>query len=90
MYPFFDKFVQPTAGATGNVSTKRGIELLSGIVKNVIPENVEEPVQNGLVYVYWVFWMTLLPVYFLVGIQGICITQKNIMNGVQAPASTVT
>jgi len=84
MYPFFDKTVQPTAessAASGDVSTKRGIEFLSGIVKNVIPDYVDETVKNGLVHVYWLFWMTLLPTYFLVGVQGICDLEKKIMEG---------
>ena len=83
-YPFFNKFVQPTAessAASGDVSSKRGIEFLSGIVKNVIPDYVEEPVKNGLVFVYWIFWMTLLPTYFLVGVQGICDLEKKVMEG---------
>jgi hypothetical protein len=93
MFPFFQKFVQPTAQSvalTGDVSALRGIEFLSGIVKNVIPEYVEEPVQNGLVYVYWMFWMTLLPVYFLVGVQGICTIQKESMAEVATPTNTTS
>lgn len=74
-YPFFDKFVQPTAEsahATGDVSGKRGVEFLSGIVKGALPETMLETAKTGYVYVYWMFFMTLLPFYWLVGIQGIC------------------
>jgi hypothetical protein len=74
-YPFFDKFVKPTADtahATGDVSGKRGIEFLSGIVKAALPETMLETAKTGYVYVYWMFFMTLLPFYWLIGIQGIC------------------
>jgi hypothetical protein len=74
-YPFFDKFVKPTAEtahATGDVSGKRGIEFLSGIVKAALPETMLETAKTGYVYVYWMFFMTLLPFYWLIGIQGIC------------------
>jgi hypothetical protein len=74
-YPFFDKFVKPTAEtahATGDVSVKRGLEFLSGIVKGALPETMLETAKTGYVYVYWMFFMTLLPFYWLIGIQGIC------------------
>jgi hypothetical protein len=80
--PFFEKFTKPTSDATapsGDISTKRGVEILSGIVKAILPEQMDEPVKEGFVYVYWVFWMTLLPFYFLIGMQGICTSQKKEM-----------
>jgi hypothetical protein len=40
---------------------------------------MDEPVKEGFVYVHWVFWMTLLPFYFLIGMQGICTSQKKEM-----------
>jgi len=48
------------------------IQFFSGIVKTVIPMYLSEPVKNGMVYMYWVFWMTLLPLYFVLSIQGMC------------------
>ena len=48
------------------------IQLLSGIVKAVIPVYVSESVKEGIVYLYWSFWMTLLPLYFAIGVQSLC------------------
>jgi len=48
------------------------IQFLSGIVKAVIPMYLSEQVKNGMVYMYWNFWMTLLPLYFVLSIQGLC------------------
>lgn len=48
------------------------IQFLTGIVKAIIPAYVSEPVKNGFVYLYWTFWMTLLPLYFLLSVQGLC------------------
>ena len=48
------------------------IQFLSGIVKAVLPVYFEEVHKTSLVYFYWMFWMTLLPIYLTLGIQGIC------------------
>jgi hypothetical protein len=48
------------------------IQILSGIVKAVIPVYASENVKSGFVYLYWIFWMTLLPFYFVLGLQGLC------------------
>lgn len=48
------------------------IQILSGIVKAVIPVYVSENVKSGFIYLYWIFWMTLLPLYFVLGLQGLC------------------
>lgn len=48
------------------------IQILSGIVKAIIPVYVSENVKGGFVYLYWMFWMTLLPLYFVMGLQGLC------------------
>jgi len=48
------------------------IQILSSIVKAVVPVYFSDPVKNGFVYLYWMFWMTLLPLYFVLSIQGIC------------------
>ena len=48
------------------------IQFFSNIVKAVIPSYVQDSTKQGFVYSYWVFWMTLLPYYFTVSIQGFC------------------
>ena len=48
------------------------IQIFSNIVKAVVPVYFSDPVKNGFVYLYWMFWMTLLPLYFVLSIQGIC------------------
>lgn len=48
------------------------IQILSGIVKAIIPVYASENVKTGFVYLYWIFWMTLLPFYFVLGLQGLC------------------
>lgn len=48
------------------------IQILSGIVKAVIPVYASENVKSGFVYLYWIFWMTLLPLYFVMGMQSLC------------------
>jgi len=48
------------------------IQFFSSIVKAVIPIYVEDSMKNGFVYFYWIFWMTILPMFFLLSIQGLC------------------
>jgi hypothetical protein len=48
------------------------IQFFSSIVKAVVPMYVDDTIKTGLVYLYWIFWMTILPVFFLLGFQGIC------------------
>ena len=48
------------------------LQFFSGIVKAVIPVYFPEGVKSGLVYLYWMFWMTFLPQYFMLSVQGIC------------------
>lgn len=48
------------------------IQFFSSIVKAIIPIYVEESMKNGLVYFYWIFWMTILPLFFLLSVQGLC------------------
>jgi len=48
------------------------IQFFSGIVKAVLPVYFEELHQTSLVYFYWMFWMSLLPIYSVLGIQGLC------------------
>jgi len=48
------------------------IQFFSGIVKAVLPIYFDENVKDGFVYLYWTFWMTMLPLYFVMGTQGLC------------------
>lgn len=48
------------------------IQFFSSIVKAVIPIYIEDTMKNGFVYFYWIFWMTILPLFFLLSVQGMC------------------
>jgi hypothetical protein len=48
------------------------IQFFSSIVKAVIPVYVSDNVKTGLVYLYWTFWLTMLPLYFMLSVQGAC------------------
>lgn len=48
------------------------IQFFSSIVKAVMPLYWTESLKDGFVYFYWIFWMTLLPLFFLLSVQGIC------------------
>ena len=76
-YPFFS--VPPkTESESGpvpegqEIGQRKGVEFLSSIVKAILPEGMSDTTKTGIVHVYWTFWMTLLPIYFLVGVNGIC------------------
>jgi hypothetical protein len=49
------------------------LQFFSSIVKAVIPIYVEENLKQGFVFFYWIFWMTILPLFFILGFQGICL-----------------
>ena len=46
------------------------IQLFTSIVKAVIPVYVNDDTKLGIVYFYWFFFMTLLPLYFILTLQG--------------------
>jgi hypothetical protein len=48
------------------------LQFFSGIVKAVLPVYISEQVKQGFVYFYWIFWLTLLPLYFILSVQGMC------------------
>ena len=49
------------------------IQFFTNIVKAVLPTFVtEENSKLGFVYFYWIFWMTILPFFFLLSVQGLC------------------
>ena len=49
------------------------IQFFSNIVKSALPTNLtSEPMKTGMVYFYWIFWMTLVPHYTLLSLQGMC------------------
>ena len=54
------------------------LQFFSSIVKAVIPIYVEEHLKQGFVFFYWIFWMTILPLFFLLGFQGICPTEVSL------------
>ena len=55
-----------------NMESERHYKLqpLSSIVKVVLPVYYEESVKDGFAYMYWMFWATMLPSFFLFTIQG--------------------
>lgn len=48
------------------------IQWFSNIVKSVLPIYVSEPVKDGFAYAYWIFFLSLLPSYFLMSLKGTC------------------
>ena len=48
------------------------IQLFTSIVRAVIPVYVNDNTKLGIVYFYWFFFLTLLPLYFILTIQGNC------------------
>lgn len=48
------------------------IQFFSSMVKSVLPVYLEEDVKEGIAYMYWVFWMTILPSFFILSMQGTC------------------
>lgn len=48
------------------------IQFFSNIVKAVLPAYLTEGVKDGFAYMYWVFWMTMLPAFVLLSAQGVC------------------
>jgi hypothetical protein len=49
------------------------IQFFTKIVKAVLPRFLTgENLKLGFVYFYWLFWMTILPFFFLLSLQGIC------------------
>ena len=48
------------------------IEFFSGIVKAVLPVYHSEVNKNAVVYLYWMFWMSMLPLHIVLGLQGVC------------------
>jgi hypothetical protein len=45
---------------------------LANIVKGVIPDFVDETTKEGFVYFYYTFFLTMLPSFFFMSLQGIC------------------
>jgi len=51
---------------------KYKVQFFSKIVKAVLPPYINESLKDGAVYFYWVFWMSIIPMYFAVSVQGLC------------------
>lgn len=49
------------------------LQLFTSIVRAVIPVYVNDNTKLGVVYFYWFFFLTLLPLYFILTVQGNCI-----------------
>ena len=47
------------------------LQFLSSIVKAVIPIYFDENTKIGIVHFYWIFWATILPLFFLLSFQGL-------------------
>jgi len=62
----------PTEGST-DIFNNGKIQFFSSIVKAAIPSMVTEDKNKMMfVYFYWIFWMSVLPLYFLSSIQSMC------------------
>jgi hypothetical protein len=48
------------------------LQFFSSIVRAVIPMYFDEYTKSGLIYFYWIFWATILPLFFLLSFQGMC------------------
>ncbi len=48
------------------------LQFFSGVVKAALPLWMQESVKEGLAYCYWIFFMNLLPLYTLFGVQTAC------------------
>jgi len=48
------------------------LQILTGIVKSALPVYFTNELKKGFVYFYWTFWMTMLPLYFMLGVQSVC------------------
>jgi hypothetical protein len=46
------------------------IQFFSNIVKNALPAGIDDSIQNGFVYLYWNFFVTLLSSFFLMKMQS--------------------
>ncbi len=48
------------------------LQFFSGVVTAVLPQWMDESLKEGLVYCYWIFWLNMLPLYTLLGLQTTC------------------
>jgi hypothetical protein len=48
------------------------VQFFSSIVKAVLPVYYSEVNKTAIVYLYWMFWMSMLPLYVVLGLQGVC------------------
>jgi hypothetical protein len=48
------------------------IKFFSGIVQNALPSSLSLELKKGFSYMYWSFFMTLLPTFFVFNIQSFC------------------
>jgi hypothetical protein len=48
------------------------LQLFSGIVRAVLPKTMSPELKSGFIAFYWYFFLSLLPQFFLLNIQGAC------------------
>jgi hypothetical protein len=48
------------------------LQILTNIVRSALPVYLTEELKKGFVYFYWTFWTTMLPLYFMLGVQALC------------------
>lgn len=48
------------------------IQFFSNIVKAALPVYISDDVKQGFAYGYWIFFLTLLPAYFLMSLTSAC------------------
>ena len=73
-------FWKPTSSANANANAEAGpvddsmykIQIFSSIVKAILPVYFTEAMKTSAVYFYWIFWMTILPLFFIMSIQDVC------------------
>ena len=55
-----------------NSKTHYKLQFLTSIVKAVLPVYLSDSMKTGFVYFYWMFWMTILPLFFVLSVTGSC------------------
>jgi len=62
----------PDASASPLDDSMYKIQIFSSIVKVILPVYFTEAMKTSAVYFYWIFWMTILPLFFIMSIQDVC------------------
>jgi hypothetical protein len=75
--PFWKPTSAPSASSDAAVADAADdsmykMQIFSSIVKAVLPTYLSESMKTSAVYFYWIFWMTILPLFFIMSIQDVC------------------